>query len=400
MIRSISIKSFKSLLDVDVALGRVNVFIGANGSGKSNLLEAIGVLGAAANGRVDDEALQRRGVRPGVPSRYKSSFSGSRIRGSIRLEAFTKGASYAVELNNPMQDPEPAWTFKNELLMDGDKKIVGRSPASHKQFDFHRGLAALQAVELSSESPSSSLLGQLAAYSIYSPNTNTLRGLTSDPQMRKPVGLAGGRLPEAVNELLQARSGNESVTEVTSQILELIDWAAMFGSQWVDSQWGSGRIPLSPSVASSSRVLKFRDRFMAKGRDILTGYDVSEGALYVLFAAVLAKLPTAPRVLAIDNVDHGLNPRLARALMSRLCEWVLGGRDDKQMLLTSHNPLVLDGLSLDNDDVRLFTVGRSRKGRTVVRRVKVKVDDLKRDGEIWTVSRLWVMGHLGGVPDV
>ena len=45
MIRSISIKAFKSLLEVEVTLGRVNVFIGANGSGKSNLLEAIGVLG-------------------------------------------------------------------------------------------------------------------------------------------------------------------------------------------------------------------------------------------------------------------------------------------------------------------------------------------------------------------
>lgn len=400
MIRSISIKAFKSLLDVDVNLGRVNVFIGANGSGKSNLLEAIGVLGAAANGRVDDEALLRRGVRPGVPSLYKSSFVGARMRASIRLEAFTKGASYAVELNNPTRDPEPAWTFRHELLREGKTKIVGRSPASHKQFDPHRGFAALKAVELSSDRPSSSLLGQIAAYSIYSPNTNTLRGLISDPQHREPVGLAGGGLPEAVNELLLARSSNERMTEVSLQILELIDWAAMFGSRWVGQRWVGGKIPLSPSVASSRRVLYFRDRFMAKGRDILTGYDASEGALYVLFAAVLATLPTAPIMLAIDNVDHGLNPRLARALMSRLCEWVLGGGDDKQMLLTTHNPLVLDGLPLDNDDVRLFSVGRSRKGRTVVRRVKVNVDDLKREGEIWTVSRLWVMGHLGGVPDV
>ena len=38
-------------------LGRVNCLIGANGVGKSNILEAIGVLGAAANGVVDDEAL-------------------------------------------------------------------------------------------------------------------------------------------------------------------------------------------------------------------------------------------------------------------------------------------------------------------------------------------------------
>jgi predicted ATPase len=80
MIKHFAIKSFKSILDASLDLGRVNVFIGANGSGKSKLLEAIGVLGAAANGVVDDESLLRRGVRPGLPALYKSSFTGTDTR--------------------------------------------------------------------------------------------------------------------------------------------------------------------------------------------------------------------------------------------------------------------------------------------------------------------------------
>ncbi len=51
MLNRIKVEAFKSLENVEIDLGRVNVFIGANGSGKSNLLEAIGVLGAAANGQ-------------------------------------------------------------------------------------------------------------------------------------------------------------------------------------------------------------------------------------------------------------------------------------------------------------------------------------------------------------
>jgi len=47
MLTKIIIESFKSLERVEVELGLVNVFVGANGSGKSNLLEAIGVLSAA-----------------------------------------------------------------------------------------------------------------------------------------------------------------------------------------------------------------------------------------------------------------------------------------------------------------------------------------------------------------
>ena len=56
MIKHFAIKSFKSILDASLDLGRVNVFIGANGSGKSNLLEAIGVLGAACSSRMQADA--------------------------------------------------------------------------------------------------------------------------------------------------------------------------------------------------------------------------------------------------------------------------------------------------------------------------------------------------------
>ena len=76
MLEKLSVKTFKSLDDVSVDLGWVNVFIGANGSGKSNLLEALGVLSAAADGKVDDKALLARGVRPGRPRTVQVCLSG------------------------------------------------------------------------------------------------------------------------------------------------------------------------------------------------------------------------------------------------------------------------------------------------------------------------------------
>ena len=45
-IKEISIRNFKALYDVTIEPGKVNVFIGANGSGKSTVLEAIGILSA------------------------------------------------------------------------------------------------------------------------------------------------------------------------------------------------------------------------------------------------------------------------------------------------------------------------------------------------------------------
>ena len=126
------------------------------------------------------------------------------------------------------------------------------------------------------------------------------------------------------------------------------------------------------------------------------------GAIHILlaFAAVMALNARAPRLLALDNADHGLNPRLARALITHLTNWILENPQPRQVLLTTHNPQVLDGLSLQDDRVRLFTVSRTSTGRTNVRRVAVTPELREQGKRGWTLSRLWVMGHLGGVPNV
>ena len=140
---------------------------------------------------------------------------------------------------------------------------------------------------------------------------------------------------------------------------------------------------------------------MSAKRNILSGYEASEGALYVIFLAVLAAHEESPNFCAVDNADHGLNPRLARSLMTKLCEWYLTSPTPRQLLMTTHNPLVLDGLALEDDRVRLFAVARTSSGRTAVTRIQITPERLalakQRD---YPLSRLWVMGHLGGLNDV
>lgn len=394
MLNKIKVKAFKSLENVDINLGRVNVFIGANGSGKSNLLEAIGVLGAAANGRVDDEALSRRGVRLGLPVLYKSSFKASRQPQAIHFTASSEGASYSVGLFNPLDKPEPAWRFKTELLMEGENKLVGRSQRLKLHLDPRSGYTALKAVELPEESLAGRLLKELRQFAIFAPDTATLRGLDPDPQSREPVGLSGGRLAEAVNGVfgrLPLLHHDHTVRELYESLLNLIDWADFLAATSPDS------VPVSKNIPQPTRILRFRDRFMAEGRDYLSGYDASEGVLYVLFMTVLVHHRESPPVLAVDNFDHALNPRLAKALTRKVCEWMIA-RQDRQLLLTSHNPLVLDGLPLQNDAVRLFTVERSNRGKTVVRRVEVSQELLDMADKGIPLSQQWVIGTFGGVP--
>ena len=396
MLERLTVRTFKSLEDVTVDLGLVNVFVGANGSGKSNLLEAVGILSAAADGKVDDMALLARGVRPGLPALYKTAFRtkpGKRIPPHLFFGASSAQARYEVSLHNPLKEPVPVWRFKTERLQEDDSILVSRIPTQTAKTNPERGLAALKTVE-SAKGDAFELLRLLQGYAIFSPATAVLRGVTPETQPRLPVGLSGGNLPRAIRDLRKQRDWDKRSKRICRDALGLVDWAKDFDSQSAD------RMPLSPAAAASETVIRFRDRYMREGRNILSGYDASEGALYALFLAAIAGHQASPGLCAVDNADHGLNPRMARSLMERMCEWYLGADKPRQILLTTHNPLVLDGLPLQDDRVRLFTVSRTSSGRTSIRPVDLDDNLLQKAEQGWSLSRLWVMGHLGGVPDV
>jgi len=394
-IRKVDIRGFKSIYSTTIELGRVNCFIGANGSGKSNLLEALGVLGAAAKGVVDDESLLRRGVRAGLPRLYKSSFATEHTPAHIAIEvAGESNEFYGVSLLNPLDSPEPAWSYKTEVLSDGKREIVSDGVRSKKNLNEKAGLAALTLVDLEPTNPAAQLMQRLQEFAIYCPNTPTLRGIVPDQQSRVPVGLSGGQLAEGFATLRKhLENGEEESTDILEQVLELIDWVA-------DIQTTShGTTLLSPKVPRTMLLLKFTDRFMNQNRNELTAYDASEGALYVIFTALLCLLPQAPHLLALDNLDQALNPRLLVRLVSRLSGWLHFNDRDRQLLFTAHNPAALDGLDLSDPEIRLFVVERNSNGQTCVRRLEVTAE-LASLNQQYPLSRLWLMGHLGGVPNV
>lgn len=390
MITSIHIRGFKTLLDVSIDLGSVNVFIGANGSGKSNILEAVGVLSAASSSVVNDESLLRRGVRPGLPILYKTSFQDEKTPQAIIFDIKTaEGVKYSVSLHNPLEKPSKNWQYKTESLYVGEKKLFSGGVKTWINKEVGLATASLSASEPSS--PEVYFLQRLQDYAIYTPNTPSLRGLLPD-SIRGAVGLQGGGLAEAVDNLAQSVEESNFLEEA----LELLDWV---GDVKLSR---SASLFLSPAVPRQQNVLVFQDRFMKKDRNSLTAYDASEGALYVLFALVLARSPNMAPLFAVDNFDQALNPRLLQRLMQKFCSWILK-HDNKprQVLMTVHNPIVLDGLPINDDRIRLFTVDRDNQGITRVQRV-VLTEELQQlaSEQKWPLSRLWVMGHLGGMPDV
>lgn len=391
MINELKIEGFKSLHSLKLELGRINCFIGANGAGKSNILEALGVLSAAASGTVDDESLMRRGVRPGLPRLYKSSFSSSRTPAHIGLSAISdQSASYRISLLNPLEKPEPLWSYKTEVLADDVSEIISSGVRKKVDLDPTAGLAALKMIELTRDNPARMMMEKLQQFAIYAPNTPTLRSLVPDTQPRSPVGLSGGLVSEGFAELKKTVLDKDE--SLANDIYDLIDWISDITTT---SQTGS---LLSPSVGRTTESIKFTDRFMQTSRNQLTAYDASEGVLYILFCALLCLSPKAPSCFAVDNIDMALNPRLASALIRKMSKWILS-QARQQILFTSHNPAVLDGLDLANPQVRLFAVERNAFGHTVVRRVEL-TESMKKLNEQYPLSRLWLMGNLGALPHV
>jgi energy-coupling factor transporter ATP-binding protein EcfA2 len=403
VIRRVHIQGFKSLADVSLDLGRLNVIIGSNGSGKTNLLEAIGLIGCAASGRVDDEAFKARGVRPGTPALYKTALKAAkRIRRTITLEAESEGALYRVSLDNPLQD-RGEWKLTSETLLEGEHEFGTRSPRGGKirgadgrpqavKPEQTRGIAPLVR-SIHGAGKLTRLLDELDGFAIYTPFTPMLRGTMPDPAQKHPLGLQGGGLADAVGSANPVRKAS---LRISKESAGLIDWAA--GIWW--RSVGKRPPTLSSSVPQGEFVLGLKDRYMVPSRSLISAYDASEGALYVLFLMTLALHRDTPRVAAVDNVDQALNPRLARGLIARIQDILLDEPERPQLFLTTHNPLVLDALKLKDDRVRLFVVDRSRVGATTVRRIEHSDALVKAKKQGKTLSQLWLSGMLGGMPNL
>ena len=389
-LKRISIGNFKCLYDTSFEPGKVNVLIGANGSGKTTILEAIGLLSAAMTDRVAANSLQRKGVRLSASSLFKSRFqSVNKTKLTIDLsleweeETLNKEFRYDVHLMTPKDTDY--WKYHSETLYENHERVWGRSNASHKQRNSYIGFFLID--ENSQLVDSRKIADDFSKYCIFQPNTVTLRGTVPDSNQMAPVGLNGGRLAEALQDLLHNVDGELYCGSLPmDSVLEMIDWAADISVEAPSKKIINSNIP------TTRQIIEFTVCFM-KDTAKFTGYDASEGALYVLFMLCLAMHPQSPPVFAIDSFDHALNPRLAKKMMEIFCQLILN--QSKYVFLTTHNPLVLDGLNLLDDDIRLFAVDRDKNGYAQIRRIYV-TENLLKSGQ--SLSRLWISGRLGGVP--
>ena len=389
-IKEIKIKNFKSLYDVSFCPGNINVFIGANGSGKSSVLEAIGVLSAAMTDRVNNNSLQRKGVRLSTSSLYKSQFrsierSMPTVDFAMNWERNHDKYDYSVHLTTPSDND--TWKYHSESVSKNGEIVFGRSNRTSVQLNNKVGYYALS--EKLTGEEYTDMGNYISGYGIYQPDTLTLRGNVADPTQVTPIGLNGGRLADAMEDLFSVVDDEIMFGTLSmDDVLELIEWASDIHIT------KPKKSNLNPGVPSTRQVIEFQDRFL-KDKSVFTGYDASEGALYVLFMLTLAMHPDVPGMFAIDSFDHALNPRLAKRITEIFSQLII--ESGKTVFMTTHNPLVLDGLNLADERIRLFAINKNKYGYAELNRIQIS-QKLLETGQ--SLSRLWINGLLGGVPEL
>ena len=389
-IQEIKIKNFKSLYDVSFRPGNINVFIGANGSGKSSVLEAIGVLSAAMTDRVNNNSLQRKGVRLSTSSLYKSQFrsierSMPTVDFAMNWERNHDKYDYSVHLTTPSDND--TWKYHSESVSKNGEIVFGRSNRTSVQLNNKVGYYALS--EKLTGEEYTDMGNYISGYGIYQPDTLTLRGNVADPTQVTPIGLNGGRLADAMEDLFSVVDDEIMFGTLSmDDVLELIEWASDIHIT------KPKKSNLNPGVPSTRQVIEFQDRFL-KDKSVFTGYDASEGALYVLFMLTLAMHPDVPGMFAIDSFDHALNPRLAKRITEIFSQLII--ESGKTVFMTTHNPLVLDGLNLADERIRLFAINKNKYGYAELNRIQIS-QELLETGQ--SLSRLWINGLLGGVPEL
>jgi AAA15 family ATPase/GTPase len=220
----------------------------------------------------------------------------------------------------------------------------------------------------------------MSDYVIYALSTKALRGIFTESR-KNPLGINGENLDVIVANM------NKKELDELKHYNYLISWLEEVIVDTEDALKFKGY-----KLNKSDSRLYFKDKFMSKKNNFFNAENANEGVLHVLFYLTLFISELTPHLFAIDNIENSLNPHLCREISKAISHLAI--EKNKQVLMTTHNPAILDGLNLNDDRIRLFEVFRNDKGQTKTRRIKINADNKP---EKLKLSELWMRGYLGAI---
>lgn len=417
MINTIHVNKFKSILNEEISLGRINVIIGENGSGKSNFLESLAMLSAAISQKTDNEYLANRGVRVTAPQLMQSGFDDySSLEIKLQAELNFEKHSYVLShdgkaysswkveessednralkelfkmanyVASETQKIDAALT-EVESISDSDKakKMLLELDLRKRIKEIAKAQEILQSFTNSQDEalrkiksliPESKSLNYFKDFTIYSPENSALRDFNSHDSSL-PLGVNGQGLFKLLNVMKN---------ENPNKFHEIIDYMNVF--IWFDS------FDLTEQSNEEGNKFHIKDKFIHD--KILDQRSINEGFLFVLFYITLIISDQTPNAFAIDNIDTSLNPKLCIKLIKDITS--LSKKHNKQIFLSTHNPAILDGLDLNDSEQKLIVCSRSKDGHTKFKSFTPSERLITKDGAPIKLSDALMRGYIGGLP--
>lgn len=346
MLTKITIRNFKSFRFAEIELGRWNLLVGANASGKSNFFDALRVLQGIGNGftvreildgkRKTDTSETRDGIRGG------SAFA--RLRGEGAADRFEVAAA------GRMSDGR-VWRY-SITISPADGRVAGENlfVAGHDYFDTPAGDLpdpTLIGVRWFTGKP-----GGLRTWPVNGTRPILWRfveGATAPEERRRVAEEIARQLADTLcfdpsppmlrrySELRQADRMGERGENFAAVVEALcadattkdcfLGWLRALRSEGVDDV-GTLR------GARGGPLFLLRDR----GREF-PATVLGDGTLR--FAALVAAFfqPAAPALLAIEGIERGIHANRARLLVELIRR--LSSEGGPQVIATTHSPAVL-----------------------------------------------------------
>jgi AAA15 family ATPase/GTPase len=412
MLDNIRIRNFKSIDDLSIDLGRFNVFIGENGCGKSNILESIAFVAASFSSKweIEGEFLAARGSRVSDAKLMRSGFDEKNLSKDILIDLQISDNKLSFSFHND-NIPFSKWEYKIHLNDDQEieasreiaKDLVNLKLPTLDQatlnslFENNSGTATPQlapnfleklfevldinteklAAPITEKIISSEQKASIHKFIIFCPENYFLRNFSPEESYLEPLGYRGEGLLRLLKVIKKEKP--EQYRDIVEN-LSLIDWFGSFDIK-EDALFGETEFTIT-------------DKYLEDGLKSFDIRNANEGFLFLLFYITLFTSDYTPSFFAIDNIDTALNPKLCSKLITILSQ--LAVKHNKQVIITTHNPSVLDGLDLNNEDERLFVIARNANGNTRARRVEKKAP-LAGEQSV-KLSEQFLRGYIGGLP--
>jgi predicted ATPase len=360
-LRRIRVAGYKSIRDATIDLRSLNILVGANGAGKSNLVQVFDLLGALVEERLAVFVRQSGGAA-------QLLHGGPQLTRSLDLALQFESNSYELTLGFGAQDD---LVFEHEV-------------ASFQGQDYSEPYELAMATGgLESRLPESArtegrvaawVLASLEAYRVYH---------FHDTSVTAPVKRAG-RIddsrylrPDASNLAAFLYRIRETERAVYGRILSAVRSVAPF---FLD-------FDLRPTATDPEKIkLEWRQQGSSQ---YLDAHALSDGTLRFIALATLLFSTQGPRMLVLDEPELGLHPYAIRQLAAML----QAASQSRQVLVATQSVALVDQFGLHD----IVVVDRE-EGASAFRRLGP--EGLEQWLADYSVGELWEKNLLGGGPRV